>query len=219
MRNQCLIFDVDGTLLDTTEGVLEGMETMISEMGLPSQDRQKLVRLIGPPIKGSFRDVFHLEGERLDKAVKCFRDFYGGEGKYKAAPYDGVEEMCESLSDMGVYLAVASYKPDVYVKELLRYFKLDHYFRSVHGADMEGKLKKADLIRQCAVELQADDRHSAYVGDTEGDYMAAVEAGMPFIAVTYGFGFRREEDIVMEHMIGMVSTPAGILDIYNREIR
>ena len=123
-KYKAVIFDVDGTILNTTEGVLAAVKYTIDKMGFHPLDEAQLLTFIGPPIQDSFAKAYGLEGQILQVIAACFRDRYKDFELLKAVPYEGIYEVFQALSDNGVKLAVATYKRQDYAEDILRYFIL-----------------------------------------------------------------------------------------------
>ena len=210
------IFDVDGTLLNTTEGIVASAKYTIDKMGFKPLDDEQLLAFIGPPIQDSFAGAYHLEGEILQKIATCFRDHYKDHELFKAMPYDGIYDLLDELSGRGVKLAVATYKRQDCVETLLRHFGFDKYTSIICGADHENKLKKVDIIRQCMDALGEHDYSKAVmIGDSSNDAVGACKTGMDFIGVTYGFGFKSLPEVFELRAVGASDSPQGILQFFD----
>ena len=211
------VFDVDGTLLDTTEGVIAAVEYTIEKKGLKPLDRETLLTFIGPPIQDSFARVYGLSGEVLQELATIFRESYKNDYLYKAVPYEGIYEVCDALRDKGVKIAVATYKRQDYAENILKHFEFDKYSNIMYGADHENKLKKVDIIRKCMDDLGVHDySHALMIGDSSHDALGAKQIGMDFLGVTYGFDFKTKEDVEEFPSIGSVATAMEILDYFNQ---
>lgn len=206
-KYKLVIFDVDGTLLDTSEGLLNSTIYTINQLGydMPSQD--VLCSFIGPRIQDSFHRVYGLTGEELDRAATVFRNHYKKGDVLLAKPYDGVYEILEWLKKMGMHIAVATNKRQDFVEELMGKYEFSPYIESVCGTDFEGKLQKADLIRMC-IQGFSDCRTDEVVmiGDSSYDAIAAQDVGIDFIGVTYGFEFCTEEDVSRWANVGIADS-------------
>ena len=110
-------------------------------------------------------------------------------------------------------MAVATYKREDYALRLLKHFDFDKYCDPMHGADNNNVLKKEDIILMCIDELGAKKDECVLVGDTDNDAKGAMEAGIPFIAVTYGFGFKSSEDLGDYPCIGLAGSPLEVADL------
>lgn len=207
------IFDLDGTLLDTSEGILESARYSIRKMGFRELTQQELLTFIGPPLQASYRRLFGCDEETAQRATDCFRECYRGGAMFRARPYDGIYALCDTLKARGVNMAVATYKKEDYALAVLKRFRFDEYCRVMHGADGNNKLTKEDIITMCVNELGGDKSACAVIGDTENDAKGAQKAGVSFIGVTYGFGFRTAEDVNVYPNIGTAGSPEEVADI------
>ena len=210
------IFDVDGTLLDTTEGVLAAVRYTIDHFGLSPLPEKELLSFIGPPIQNSFRAYYGFSDERLQELAETFRRRYKEKELLRAVPYDGIYDVFEMLMEKGVKLAVATYKRQDYAVELLKHFHFDRYTKILYGADNFNKLKKKDIILKCLEDSRVYDSSKAVmVGDSDNDAVGAAALNMNFIGVTYGFGFSNEKDINQNISVGVAHTPREILLYFN----
>lgn len=203
-----VIFDLDGTLLDTTEGILNAVRYTLERCGLPDLPEEILRSFIGPPIQDSFRKAYGIEDtDKLQELATIFRNRYKDNDLYMAKPYPGIYQACEALQASDMLLAVATYKREDYAVDLLRHFGFDRYMTAVYGADHENKLKKADIIQKCLGLLDEPHRqnvreNAVMVGDTENDSLGAQRVGIDFIGVTYGFGFQDKSELALSGCVG-----------------
>lgn len=211
MKLDGVIFDLDGTLLDTTEGVLESAIYAAQKMGYKELERSSMLKFVGPPIQNSFIKYYNCDKEEAQRAANIFRTYYKENALLKAKPYDGIFELCDNLKKSGKKMAVATYKREDYARTILKYFGFDKYFESMHGADNENILTKADIVNLCIEDLNLNKRNSVLVGDTIHDATGARAAGVTFIAVTYGFGFKTKQDVDKYNSIGVAEVPLEIL--------
>ena len=213
-KYKAAIFDVDGTLLDTTEGVLSAVQYTIRAAGLHEIDRQSLLTFIGPPVQDSFCNVYGVSAEKAQELAGIFRNRYKDYDLLKAVPYAGIYEVMEELQKSNVGIAVATYKRQDYAETILRHFRFDDYSDILYGSDFENKLKKPDIIRLCMDRLKIiDPADVVMVGDSMHDAKGAQDLGMDFIGVTYGFGFRTKEDVYAYPAIGHADMPVDILKL------
>lgn len=194
MRWNYILFDLDGTLLDTSAGIQKSVEHTLHELSLPKLSPEHIRTFVGPPINRSLQGTFHLTDEQTQVATNLFRTLYKDKYLFEAAPYPGVYELLKKLREAGCQLGVATYKRDDYAHQLLDYFNLTALFDQVQGCDAESKWSKADIIQQVLERMGCTDKAQAVlVGDTVHDYTGAKQCGIHFAAVGYGFGFTPAE--------------------------
>lgn len=192
------IFDVDGTVLDTTEGILAAVTYTIDWFGMEVLSKEQMLKFIGPPIQNSFRTFYHIEDNaKLQELATVFRDRYKDYELLKAKPYNGIFQLCEALVDKGVQICFATYKRQDYAEKILHSFCFDQYGSIICGADHENKLTKEDIIRNCLRGLETrDGREAVMIGDSIHDANGAQKVGLDFLGVTYGFDFKSKNDIM-----------------------
>lgn len=190
MKYKNIIFDLDGTLLDTSEGIKDAVQFTIENMGYRDLEDKELDSFIGPPIQKSLIDHFGCTKEEAQLGADVFRNYYKDVSLLKASPYSGIYDLMRYINDNGMNVAVATYKREDYALKLLHAFRFNKYCTVMHGADNLNQLSKADIIQMCIEELGGSESDSLYIGDTNGDYIGATECGMDFVGVTYGFGFK-----------------------------
>ena len=208
---QCVIFDLDGTLLDTSPGITECVRYAGEKLGYPSLSEEQLLSFIGPPLQDSFMRVYGCDRSQAEALTAAYREQYRKGAILKAKPYDGMETLLAALGQRGLCAAVATGKPQMYAEQILRNFELDRFFRVIHGEDLEGKLKKSELIRLCAEDTGVPCEQCVMIGDTEYDARGAKDAGVPFIGVSYGFGDR--DEMLRCPCIGFADKPMDVLRI------
>lgn len=207
-----VIFDLDGTILDTSEGIILSIKHTIDVMGLDKLSDTALSSFIGPPIQNSFERECGLVGEKQQEAVTTFREYYKTSAMFKASPYDGIYDTFQALSERKVMTAVATYKREDYAKSLLEYFEFNRFTHNIHGGDAENKLKKNDIINLCIFDSGiADKSRIVMVGDTCHDADGAEQACIDFIGVTFGFGFKSKADAAKCKSVGYAEKAADIL--------
>lgn len=213
MKIKNVIFDLDGTLLDTTEGILESVKYVIRRLGCHELPFELLLKFIGPPIQQSFITYLGMNPEQAQKAADMFRDYYKTKSLLKAVPYAGIYELCNSLAHRQISMAVATYKREDYARILMQYYDFSDYCNPIHGGDNHNKLKKDAIVEMCMKEMGAAKDNTVLVGDTQNDAMAAERVGISFLAVTYGFGFKDLSTANEFANIGVADTPMEIADI------
>lgn len=196
MSYKYVIFDLDGTLLDTSVGIFKSIDYTICKLGLLNLPQNIKESFIGPPIYDSFRKYYQLDTETCRQATEIFRNIYKDKFLLEAIPYEGIFEMLTELKQQNSKMAVATNKRHDYATKLLKFFEFDKYFDFMFGSDPDNRLKKSDIICECLHKLKVDKfNESVMIGDTLHDYYGACEAGIDFIGVKYGFGFKNDEDL------------------------
>ena len=192
MSYDVILFDLDGTLTDSAEGIINSVVYALERMGIPYTDKRELRRFVGPPLQDAFRDYYGLSEDGVTNAVRTFREYFTEKGIYENAVYDGVPEMLDALQKAGYTLAVATSKPEAFAEQILAYFGLSKYFTVVAGASMGGTSKPI-VIRRALQKLctEPSDR-VLMIGDREHDVLGAKEVGLPSLGVLYGYGSEAE---------------------------
>ena len=208
-----VIFDLDGTLLDTAEGILESVAYTVKELGYKELTLEQKLSFIGPPVQASLKRLYGLSDEEAQRGANIFREYYKDNALLKAEPYEGIFTLCETLKKNNVKMSVATYKREDYALKLLCAKGFDRYCNPMHGADNNNILKKEDIVLMCVNEMGATKEECVLIGDTDNDAKGAAQAGIPFIAVTYGFGFKSRDDLKEYPHIGVAGTPAGLAKI------
>lgn len=192
---RAILFDLDGTLTESGEGIMKSVQYALEKMGRPEPDLQKLRVFVGPPLPEQFMRYSGMSRGEAAKAVSYYRERYSAVGIFENRPYPGIPEMLETLKENGFLLAVASSKPEKFVLQVLEYFHMDSYFDEMTGSEMDGRRsKKADVIEEALCRLGMGEKKDQVmmVGDKEHDVIGAGEAGIPCVAVAYGYGTAQE---------------------------
>ncbi|MCD8196177.1 MAG: HAD family hydrolase [Lachnospiraceae bacterium] len=192
---KCILFDLDGTLTESGEGIVKSVQYALEKMGKPEADAAKLRVFIGPPLIEQFMEYSGMSRAEAEKAVVYYRERYEATGIFENRPYPGIEEMLKILKEKGNTLAVASSKPEYYVLKILEHFHIQNYFDEVAGATMDEKrTDKADVIEEALKRLQLSEKRENIfmVGDKAHDIIGARKNGIPCIAASYGYGTMQE---------------------------
>ena len=186
-----ILFDLDGTLTDSGEGIMNCAIFALSHYGIPAPSEAELRSFVGPPLTESFAR-FGVPEDQLTEAVQIYRSRYLPIGKFENHPYPGVHELLEKLKADGHSLFVATSKPENTSIEILQYFGLDGYFDKICGAstDISRNSKEAViayLLESCGARDQV-----IMVGDTAYDVIGAKAHGIPTIGVSWGYGLTED---------------------------
>lgn len=187
-----VIFDLDGTLLDTSEGIIKSINYTLKELGYPDISDEEKYSFIGPPIKKSLQDKFGLSEDEANIATDIFRNRYKDFDLYFANLYTDIIKLLDLLMDNNINMAVATYKREDYALKLLKYFDLNKYFNIIKGSDFSNKMSKVDIINLCLIYNDIKNNEILMIGDTYSDYTASEKLFIDFLGVTYGFGFKKE---------------------------
>lgn len=193
MLYDAVIFDLDGTLTDSREGILNSTKYALEKMNWPIPEESTLQRFLGPPLVDSFMRYCGMNEQEAWKGLEYYREKYIPEGCMQNAVFDGIRPLLEKLKKQGVYLAIATGKPQRNTEKILNAFGLDHLFDAVAGPDdNEGHAGKKELITR----VLPQGKRALMVGDTAADIRGGHECGISGAAALWGYGSR--EDIEAE---------------------
>jgi len=195
LKYSTLLFDLDGTLTDSGEGIIRCVQYALEHFGIVENDMEKLNTFIGPPLLHSFNRWYpQFTGEDLQEALRLYRVRYNDIGMFENRVYDGIYQLLDDLKAAGYRLFVATAKPEMFTFPILEHFELDKRFDKVYGCVEEiGRLDKADVIRHIVSENPDIDRENTImIGDRNHDVLGAADNGLDCIGVLYGFGDRPE---------------------------
>lgn len=190
-KYKIVLFDLDGTLSESAQGVRICIEAALQKLGKPIPDLSDYSLYVGPPLLTTFRGLCGLSDDEAVKAVELYREEYEQRGKYENYQYKGMRELILALRQGGAVTAVATSKYEPFARWVVDYIGLDGIFDAVCGSTLDGKRKeKADIVRYAADTLgvSISKQTICLVGDTSFDAAGAVQAGCDFVGVSYGFG-------------------------------
>ena len=190
-----VLFDFDGTVADTGEGVFFCVRHAIEEHGLEQPSEEEIRKFIGPPMTVSYHTLYPwLTDDDVDSLMKSFRQKYDEVGLYKYYIYDGIAELLQRLKADGVKTAVASSKPQDFLERILVMSGIDRYFDCIIGADRKYKdSDKAAIVNSAIERTGVSDRSRILMGgDRKFDIVGAHKAGIVCAAVLFGYGSREE---------------------------
>lgn len=207
---QTIIFDLDGTLADTSEGIYNCIRYAQTKMKLPPITNAQMRSHIGPPMHESYERNFHLSGTSLEQAIGFHKEYALTKGLYEASLYDGIPQLLSQLKSRGLKLAVATLKYEETAKKMLSFLNVASFFDVICGTLSEVKLTKAQLLEKCVDLCQGEKSTALLVGDSSYDALGAQEAGIDFLGVTYGFGFQTADDVNQYPNEGCARLPGEI---------
>ena len=216
MADKAIIFDLDGTLTDSGEGIINCAEMTLRYFGLPVPNRETMGVFVGPPLRDTFIS-FGVPKERIEESIEVFRSRYNTVGKFENYPYPGVPELLKKLNEDGYILAVATSKPEATACEILRKFELTDYFQLVCGASLDGSADAKELIIARVLNHLGDTDHLMMVGDTVFDVLGAAVHKIPTIGVSWGYG--NTEDMIEAGAISIANDPDELYKMICKKVR
>ncbi len=209
-----VIFDLDGTITDPSEGITKSINYSLIELGFPSRQRKELLIYIGKHLIPTFSELTGTEDkEVLTEAVKLFRARYIPVGYRECKLYDGIVDILSFLADGGSKLCIATLKRQDVALNVIRYLEIDKYFTQICGCDLYRS--KADLLRDILDEKVLGKRPIIMIGDRDTDFLAASEVNMSSLAVRWGFG--EEEEYILA--TDVVSNPEDLPEAIISNVR
>lgn len=189
-----VLFDLDGTLTDPVEGITNSVKYALKHFGIIENDMGKLKMFIGPPLIRAFTEYCGLSETDAKRALGEFRVYFENKGINENRLFDGTKDMLCELKKNGYFLAVASSKPEIYVKKILANFEIDRFFDFVGGSDMaETRADKCSVIEYCLKSIGSPDPSDCLmIGDRSHDVDGARQNGLCCIGVLFGCGTREE---------------------------
>ena len=211
-----ILFDLDGTLTDSGEGITKSVQYALSKFGIEEPELEKLRKFIGPPLIDSFENYYGFSREDAIKARNIYKERYLPIGWMENRPYDGIEEVLDELQKAGIMLGVATSKPEDVAEKVLEYFELKKYFPVICAAPNNGlNGEKPGRIRAAIEEARAlgcEAKNVIMVGDTRFDVLGAHECGIPCVGVTWGFCVEGEfEACSTEYVVGTMDELLNVL--------
>ena len=215
MKFSAVIFDLDGTLLDTLADIAISANEVLRRIGAPEHPVEAYKTLVGDGVAVLFQRAWPAtlnDPLLLQRAIEGFHEIYAGQWNKRSKPYDGIENLLSRLTEHRMPLAVLSNKPDRFTRQCVDHFLHPFIFSSVHG-QKEGVPRKPDPagVFNVARELAVRTEDIAYVGDTNTDMETAVAAGCCAIGVTWGF--RAAEELRRCGAQEIVQTPGELAEL------
>ena len=208
MTKRYILFDLDGTITDSSEGITKSVQHALKKLGIEENDQAMLRRFIGPPLDESFEKFYGFDKEKALKAVDYYRERYSDKGIYENVLFDGIADMLEGLKCDGYIISLATCKSAIYVPRILEYFNVDKYFDVAVGSELEGgeRRHKNQVIDEVFVRLAAagladtgslseTKSQSIMIGDRKDDILGAKASGIDSMGVRYGFAEEQELEI------------------------
>ncbi len=208
-----ILFDLDGTLTDSGEGIINCAALALRHFGLPVPDRETMRVFVGPPLTDTFVK-FGVPEDKADEAVEVYRSRYTTVGKFENFPYPGIPELLKTLRCQGHILLVATSKPEALSVEIMEKFELAQYFDRICGASFDRSRSKKEEVIAYLLEETNHPENMIMVGDTTFDVIGAAEHGIPTIGVSWGYG--KVEDMEKAGAIAIAHTTQELLELLNK---
>ena len=203
----CILFDLDGTIVDSAPGITATLAYTFEQLGLPIPTASELMKYVGPPLLDSFRDYAHFTPEQSAEALVIYREKYLNVGAYDATQFPGVGLVLKAIHESALPMSLATSKPELPATLILEHFNLATYFDIITGAsEDEVRSAKSDVVAEALLRLKAmgaDVSRPVLVGDREHDVLGAAANDVPTIFVEWGYGSVAEQ----AGAVAVVSTP------------
>lgn len=208
-----VIFDLDGTLIDSSEGIFNSIRYAEEKLNLDRLDDTLLPSFVGPPPTESYQKLHGLDQTNAKLATKYHREYAKEKGLYESKIYPGIRELLLELKNMDYFLSVATLKSQSIAEEILKNFEIYNIFDSIVGIDEDESLSKSQIINIAIDKIDSLEKSPVMIGDTVSDAIGAAKSNVDFIGVTYGFGFKSYQDLESTPYKGLVESVEGIQEI------
>lgn len=215
MKYKAIVFDLDGTLLNTLEDLKDAVNFALRQKQMPERSLEEIRNFVGNGIANLLkRSVPAGTGEQeTAEALAIFREYYGAHCQDKTKPYDGIMELLAEIKKSGIRTAVVSNKADFAVKELIPFYFGDSIPVAMGENEAEGIPKKPapDMVWKALEELGCSREEAVYIGDSDVDVQTAKNSGLDIIGVSWGF--RGREFLEKQGADVIVDKPEEILRV------
>ncbi|WP_219837890.1 HAD family hydrolase [Paenibacillus sp. R14(2021)] len=201
-----ILFDLDGTLTDPGEGILNAVQFAIRQMNKDIPSKQQLRPFVGPPLAESFQALCGMDAEEAKAAIDHYRVYFLERGMFENELFPGIPELLHQLKGQGRRLILCTSKPAVFAERILQHFKLESFFEHIGGSELDGtRSDKTQLIAHLAELLDIDKAAAVMVGDRKHDIIGAANNGLASIGIGFGYGSKQElEDAGATHYFATI---------------
>lgn len=182
-----ILFDFDGTICDTAEGITKCMQYGLSKMGIEAE-LNDLMCFAGPPLLDMLKQVYAMSDEDAEKTLTFYRERYAPIGWTECRPFDGMPELIKKLKAAGKTVAIATSKPRMFTENILKKFNMYEDFDLVCGSEFDGtRSKKWEVIEYVLESFGITPEQAIMVGDRKYDFIGAAKCGVKCIGVRFGY--------------------------------
>jgi phosphoglycolate phosphatase len=208
VSGRLVLFDLDGTLVDSTPGVWTSVRAAATALALPEPTPAQLRAMVGPPLQEGFAHALGVPAADVPRAVAAYREHYAAGAVLDVSVYDGIAELLRELGDDGVTLAVATSKPEPFAVRVLEHTGLLAAFAGVHGATLDGSVRHKDQVVAAALAAHPGAEGPVLIGDRAQDVLGAAVHGLPCIGA--GWGPAEDGELAGAGAAVVVATPAEV---------
>ena len=214
MKYKYVLFDLDGTVSASAEGIRMSLEYALDTLNVPKPDLDDYTLYIGPPLIDTFRNLCGLDAETSERGAAIYRDYYEKEGKYHNRVYPGIKEVVFALREKGIKTAICTSKQKPVADGVAEFLGITDWFDEVVGSTLDNTIKdKKDLIPYALTKLggniESDREQTLMLGDSRFDAIGARLCGVDFIGVSYGYG--SVDEMKEQGAVAIVDSPEEIL--------
>lgn len=210
MAQKAILFDLDGTLTDSGEGIINCAIPALEHFGITPPSREEMRVFVGPPLHDTFVK-FGVPADQTDEAIRVYRARYMPVGIFENKVYPGIQELLEALVARGHQLYVATSKPEFMTNQILDRFGLSKYFTRICGASTDKERNTKEAVIAYLLEECGRQENMVMIGDTIYDVRGAAHHGIPAIGVAWGYG--EVEDMIQEGAVAIANSTQELLEL------
>ena len=203
---QALLFDLDGTLVDSSKGIANSFQHTFDELKFPQPDAKTIRSFMGPPLISSFKAT--LPNSLVDQAVTIYRQYYHEKGQYESTLFPHITEALTTLKNEDLQLYVTTSKYESVALQMCQNLEIANYFNGIYGSSSD-RVHKADVIQHALSTNSISNDKALIIGDTKFDLIGGQTVGIKTMAVTWGFG--ELDDLLLYSPDYICHTPLEIL--------
>ena len=211
--SKSILFDLDGTLTDSGEGIINCALLTLEHFGLPLPAREELRFFVGPPLSGSFVKL-GIPEDQVNEAIRYYRSHYTVTGIHQNSVYPGIEALLQALQSQGHKLYVATSKPEFMANQILEDFGLAKYFTLICGATTDTHRNTKEAVISHLMERNSGGNDYIMIGDTIFDVEGAASLGIPTIGVSWGYG--NVDDMIAAGAVAIANDTEELFRLLNR---